>query len=60
MIEPYEGAGKIASVKGMGSDKVRISYRDGSWQEVTVENIKETPHVTLDTYFNNQIKHENS
>ena len=47
MIEPHEGTGKIASVKGLSGEDVRIIYKDGSWQEVIVEDIKAIPKVAV-------------
>jgi len=60
VIEPHEGSGKIASVKGVSNEKVRILYKDGSWQEVTVDNIKETPRAAVDTHLGGRMRHENS
>ncbi len=60
VIEPYEGIGKIASVRGVSSQKVRISYKDGSWQEVAVENIKGSPWVSVDTCAGREVRHEST
>jgi len=44
------GAGKILSVEGLSENRVRIRFRDGSWQEVSVEGIDDVPEVVLRTF----------
>lgn len=60
VVEPCEGAGKIASVEGISAEKVKIRYKDGSWQEITAEAIKKVPHVTVDTYRDGRMQQEHS
>lgn len=55
VIEPHEGHRCIASVEGMSEDAVRISYTDGSWQEVEVQCIDTDPSAALRTYRNGAV-----
>lgn len=50
VIEPHEGAGKIAFVEGISENRVGIRYRNGSRQEVAVEEIDGAPKVVLHTF----------
>ena len=50
VIEPHEGQRKIAGVEGISQDGVRIFYTDGTYQEVEVQAIEDTPSVALRTY----------
>ena len=50
VIEPHEGSGKLVAVEGLSENQVRIRYKDGCLQEVTVEDIDGTPKVRLLTF----------
>ena len=47
VIEPHEGQGRIESVSGSTADSVKILYKDGACQEVTVRNIDGEPKIEL-------------
>ena len=52
VIEPHEGQRCMKRVEGLSENKVRISYGDGKWQEVEIEEIDGEPEMLLRSYEN--------